>query len=194
MGVVMRYYLCPSAYKFWWEHWWGTFLKLFLLLFFLALPRVHTNTWTREITHSDVRLSGRHTGGGIKWRVLRSAQELEAWECFVWNDQCQQLNNFPPYPSPSLSVSTFCFYIISLHVTSSPSFPSSVCILAVLKYWKQLRVSRGNKAICSLYFLVNISTTVFSYSRAVQYHNIARCGCYCTGPGATRYPSNHNVL
>ena len=21
MGVVMRYYLCPSACKFWWEHW-----------------------------------------------------------------------------------------------------------------------------------------------------------------------------
>ena len=21
MGVVMRYYLCPLAYKFWWEHW-----------------------------------------------------------------------------------------------------------------------------------------------------------------------------
>ena len=23
MGVVMRYYLCPLACKFWWEHWWG---------------------------------------------------------------------------------------------------------------------------------------------------------------------------
>ena len=40
-----------------------------------------------------------------------------------------------------------------------------------------------------IYYPVDISTTVFSYSRAVQYHTILH-GCYCTGPGATRYPSN----
>ena len=60
------------------------------------------------------------------------------------------------------------------------------------------------------YYPVDISTTVFSYSRAVQYHAIlhgtgviARVllhGCYCmgviacTGPGAMRYPSNYDVL
>ena len=52
-----------------------------------------------------------------------------------------------------------------------------------------------------LYYPVDISTTVFSYSRAVQYHAIlhgtgviARVLGYCTGPGATRYPSNYDVL
>jgi len=25
-------------------------------------------------------------------------------------------------------------------------------------------------------------------------HDIAQRGCYCTGPGAMRYPSNHDVL
>ena len=65
--------------------------------------------------------------------------------------------------------------------------------------------SFGNK---ELYYPVDISTTVFEifYSRAVQYHTIlhgagviAWCGCYCmgvtrVGPGAMRYPSNHDVL
>ena len=37
------------------------------------------------------------------------------------------------------------------------------------------------------YYPVDISTTVFSYSSAVQYHTILH-GCYCTGPGAMRYP------
>ena len=27
-GVVMRYYLCPLACKFWWEHWFSTKLKM----------------------------------------------------------------------------------------------------------------------------------------------------------------------
>ena len=33
------------------------------------------------------------------------------------------------------------------------------------------------------YYPVDISTTVFSYSRAVQYHTILH-GCYCMGPEA----------
>ena len=43
--------------------------------------------------------------------------------------------------------------------------------------------------------LVDISTTVFTYSRAVQYHMILH-GCYCTGLEAiyARYPSNQGVL
>jgi len=44
-----------------------------------------------------------------------------------------------------------------------------------------------------IYYPVDISTTVFSYFRAVQYHAILH-GCYCTGPGATQYPSNQDVL
>ena len=42
-----------------------------------------------------------------------------------------------------------------------------------------------------LYYTVD--TTGFSYSHAVQYTAILH-GCYRTGPGATWYPSNHNVL
>ena len=44
-----------------------------------------------------------------------------------------------------------------------------------------------------IYYPVNISTTVFSYSCAVQYHTILH-RCYCTGPVETRYPGNHDVL
>jgi len=40
---------------------------------------------------------------------------------------------------------------------------------------------------------VVISTTVFSYSRAMQYHAILY-GCYCMGTGGVQYPSNHDVL
>jgi len=32
-----------------------------------------------------------------------------------------------------------------------------------------------------VHVFIDISTTVFSYSHAVQYHDIARCRCYCTG-------------
>ena len=45
------------------------------------------------------------------------------------------------------------------------------------------------------YYPVDISTTVFSYSRAVQYHTILHgVGVIARGPGAMRYPSNHDVL
>ena len=53
-----------------------------------------------------------------------------------------------------------------------------------------MHIHTSNKQV---YYPVDISTTVFSYSRAVQYHVILH-GCYYTGPGAMRYPSNHNVL
>ena len=52
----------------------------------------------------------------------------------------------------------------------------------------------------SYYYPVDICTTVFSYSRPVQYHTILHGagvimrGCYCMGPGATWYPSNYDVL
>ena len=86
--------------------------------------------------------------------------------------------------------------------------PGHFCILC--QFYKH--------SILIFYYPVDISTTVFSYSRAVQYHAIlhgmgviarvllhgcyctgviARVllhGCYCTGPGATRYPSNYDVL
>jgi len=52
----------------------------------------------------------------------------------------------------------------------------------------------------SYYYPVDIPTTVFSYSCAVQYHTILHGagviirGCYCTSPGAMQYPSNYDVL
>ena len=60
-----------------------------------------------------------------------------------------------------------------------------------------VRVWGGGEDMCrskgDKYNPVDISTTVFSYSRAVQYRTILH-GCYCTGPEATRYPSNYDVL
>jgi len=44
-----------------------------------------------------------------------------------------------------------------------------------------------------MYIYIYPVATVFSYSHAVQYHTILH-ECYCKGPGAMRYPSNHNVL
>ena len=64
-------------------------------------------------------------------------------------------------------------------------------IIVVPKTLRLLIIKVTQILLLSSWYFYN---SIFLFPCGAISHDIARRGCYCTGPGAMRYPSNHDVL